>query len=705
MNNVFKKLGVNNVLSLIDEMTLYKEKFQNGEPLEVGPYSLDAFVLLRFLLERTVGTDKLRSILSKLLIYIVPELEIAIKTLLLIHLKSLRPCSISETLLIPDKYVREGIFITKGEIDQLNLLSKNPISSNNKPFTNSNFQDKHYYFGNDEMNLVSELKDSPDLNAFIWYVLNISNEREAWYGTNIFSDLKLKKNDIKKNLPKRDASPFDKFGNVINRETFNQNRNNQKFIEDNQPYFHSIFTLKQTGGDRTDIEGNNIYGSLSPNSNKGIHFFFGNALEKEYFKREAHQNELLKIKRRIHDYNTLIENDNDQIYALSTEKDDLLSKIIDIKHKSDLITFTSGEQVSLKEVIEDQIKVLDKKIEALKRNVEQNKAEIEKLKQELQEKENSFTPNNEYRPSEENYYFRKPTVLFNYHYVMGTKFLDENILASQIVDNILNMKFNVSFSGSATYREYMLEQELFNIINSVIETDDAVVSDCFFDFSNEKHNEMLNRTEEFLKNNNNINYGHEFREDISKIFENVDNINKTSSLHEKTEIIEGLLSDINRLDFDYKKKEGSNIDFNLGVKTDSFNDIIKQFTFVIIRSILTPKLMLLSIVNRRMNGEYTSVSLIEWIKSLKDLLIALVRKVKDMICSHLLNELIEILRPLAIELNFQYAIEALNYYKMALLKAIDCINLFAGAEYLPFDMDRDVNADIYNSKIAKNNNC
>lgn len=704
MNNVFKKLGINNVLTLIDEMTLYREKFQDAN-LEAGPYHIDAFILLKTLLIRTVGTDEFRKILSETLIYIIPQIELALKTLLLIHLKSLRPCLITETLIIPDKFIKEGIFITKDEIDLLNLLSKNPINNLKQPFDNSHFQDKHYYFGNDDFNLISEVKESPDLNAFIWYVLNVSKDREAWYGTNIFSNIKINKNTIIRNLPNKESLPIDKDGNVIDKITFNNLRYDDTFIEEKKPYFNSIFTLIQTKGDRIDIEGNKIYGSLSPNSAKGLHFYFGNALEEYYFKREAHNNTLNKIKQNINNYKILLSDDKLKLDKFEEEKTLILSKLIIDNSVTNAIEVTSGEKVSLKENYENKLSELDIKINNIKNTIKVYETKIEDLKLELKQIENNFAVVETYRSLEQNHYYRKPLVLFNYDYIMGTKFLDEDILATQVIDNILKLRCNISIGGNMSYREYILEEELYNIINSIIETDDAIVSDCFFDFSNEKYNDIINKTEDLLKKQNDLIVVDTLNEEIKQIFDSVNSINKTSNKIEKSEVINGILQDINHLDLEYSKRVNKKLDLKLDVYSDSFNDILKQFTFVIIRSMITPKLMLLSIVNKRINGEYTSVSLIEWIKSMKDLLIAMVRKVKDMICTHLLNQLVEKVKPMASDLTFNYATESLEYYKMALRKAIECINFLSYTEYLPFDMDRDVTADIYNNKVSKNNLC
>ena len=129
--------------------------------------------LLQLLEHLGVTYEELQEFLTKLLIYIIPALEISVKAILLTNLKNMISCSIDPR--IPEQYRkrhvtptdqntvnRYGIEINIESIDLLDKLSTNPLSD----------EGRDMYFGLQNVDDVYKFARADDFDAFLWFVMH-----------------------------------------------------------------------------------------------------------------------------------------------------------------------------------------------------------------------------------------------------------------------------------------------------------------------------------------------------------------------------------------------------------------------------------------------------------------------------------------------------------------------------------------------------
>ena len=127
--------------------------------------------ILQLLKHLGVTYEELRDYLANFLIYIIPVLEISVKTILLTNLKNMISCSVDPR--IPEKYRKRfncgdayienyGINIGVEAIDFLDKLSENPLSDFGKDM----------YFGLEGVDDVYKFARAEDMDAFLWFVMH-----------------------------------------------------------------------------------------------------------------------------------------------------------------------------------------------------------------------------------------------------------------------------------------------------------------------------------------------------------------------------------------------------------------------------------------------------------------------------------------------------------------------------------------------------
>ena len=148
--------------------------FLLSSPSFSANFSTNPFGLLMQLLKHLgVGYDDLENWLTRMLILVVPLLEIATKAILLTNLKHMVSCSVDPR--IPEKYRKKykqsgnpetsqerGIDIDIESIDYLDKLSMSPLSDSGK----------YSYFGLDGITDSYKFARADDFDAFLWFVIH-----------------------------------------------------------------------------------------------------------------------------------------------------------------------------------------------------------------------------------------------------------------------------------------------------------------------------------------------------------------------------------------------------------------------------------------------------------------------------------------------------------------------------------------------------
>lgn len=290
----------------------------------------------------------------------------------------------------------------------------------------------------------------------------------------------------------------------------------------------------------------------------------------------------------------------------------------------------------------------------------------------------------------DNYYRKKTLMQFNYDYVSSIKLFDSKVVAAQLLDKLTNA---LSIDLSLTLNQQLIKYEVSEIVKSVVETDDSEISDCFFTFSNEKYNSMLEKAELvhaglFTVNgeqNNSISIKPE------EIFESLNGISEAASLEEQRTIIEGALTEISKTLSTTREDEKNNLNFN--IQMNFIDNIINELTSVIVSSLISPKLYLLLAINFKLMGVPGMPDIKSFIAMSKNMLIQIIRMIRDLIIKFLLDYLMELLKPLIEMLSAKMVVESVQYYKTLIEQLIKACRLRRGTNQ-DFSIDEVNYADI-----------
>ena len=75
------------------------------------------------------------------------------------------------------------------------------------------------------------------------------------------------------------------------------------------------------------------------------------------------------------------------------------------------------------------------------------------------------------------------------------KWYDEKVVAAQLINAILGIFDNKIDLFTLSLNADLIKQELNKLVEKVIENDDEIINDCFFAFSNDTYNSMLQTSE------------------------------------------------------------------------------------------------------------------------------------------------------------------------------------------------------------------
>ena len=256
---------------------------------------------------------------------------------------------------------------------------------------------------------------------------------------------------------------------------------------------------------------------------------------------------------------------------------------------------------------------------------------------------------------------------FNNDYIDSLKLFNSKVLMAQIIDKLTgSLALNVGYSINET----VIQGKIDMIIKKIIEGDDTTINDCFYSFSNEEYDALVE--EATLKHAGLYKYNGDNNSAVSlnaqQLLDSLSGISENSTLQEQTTTIKNAFTQISAT----IAQDGV-----ISV-TDSFNfgmniiyQIIEQIMYAVISTILSPKVMILIAINSHLMGDELPSSIEDFLKSINNLLVAIVKEIKDLILEELFNFLIKELEPLISLYLSKLTLESIKYYKELLSNIID----------------------------------
>lgn len=262
---------------------------------------------------------------------------------------------------------------------------------------------------------------------------------------------------------------------------------------------------------------------------------------------------------------------------------------------------------------------------------------------------------------------------FNHHFLRSIKLYHPQQIIAEIVAQLLG-EGNLSLNIGISLNEKIVEAKINEIIKKIIETDDLNVSDCYFSFSNDEYNNMLEEAERSRHNIINSN-GKNIETDPQAILDRLTGITSESTLNEDIATIKKTLTEVS------DTANGDNIgssELSLDINYNWGSELIRMFIYPLVRPLFSPKIILLLLVNKKIMGGLEDYENLNW----DDLLSALFRiiaeaviKIKNMLMDMFLSWIMREIAPLLGLFASRILLEALKMYKDLLLEILSACGL------------------------------
>jgi hypothetical protein len=676
-------------LSTIDAAISILNKFPDLDVTDIDLSDNISTNPLEFLMDafkRTCGYNILIGIISTFICEWLPYLEIAVKGVLLINLKNMLTCSLNP--IIPDEVLLNGIVFDLSQIDITDKLKYSPLDSK---------VGKYYYFGCEDCETADDVRDTctqrsnifenifgsarpsfasrtdefgntiqaSDFDCLIWYMKNRGSKREVWS--------KVLEPETGEATIDKDAWVMDKLGEP--------KKLKKKCGILTLEYSENSNHLKDAIGNSMVIQ--------TPYYNC-LHVFIGNVKEKYKEGAKKTEKELDDCVAKIQEYNDSIKRYKKLISKNKT-------KISKLETQMTNGEIEEQEFKTKKEIYETENQEYNNEISEVQE--EANKEYLNKSR--LLMKMKADQQGASYRELKQNYYYKRTMIEFNTDYVMSLRLFDSKVVAAQILDAVVGL---LSIDINLSYKQQLIRNEIKKMVSMVVQSDDVAISDCFFSFSNDDYNAMLEKSEMNKMGLFSTNGEQNSTANINaeSILESLNGINKNSSKEEINTIIKGSLETISD-----EVSEGTNSSshkLNIGVKMNFIEKLMSALAETIVSCVITPKLYLLILVNLEMLGKDTNFNLEGFITQFQQLFVEMIRKIRDEILSYFTNQLMKILGELSSQIALKLTVEQAQYYTELITKLINCFKKNNSNE--DFTIDNVDYADITEQTTeSKNNEC
>ena len=229
---------------------------------------------------------------------------------------------------------------------------------------------------------------------------------------------------------------------------------------------------------------------------------------------------------------------------------------------------------------------------------------------------------------------------FNYDYVMSLKLFDPKVMAATLIDTLVNTRLGLNLAIEKKHQD--ATEEIKEIIKNIINQDESLADSCYFTFDNSKYDALLRKSEE--KRAKQYNFGNTTNK--SGTFENVAEIlaeyDNAATLEQQINVINRALTQAS-----VNISDGVDEAEKYGVKFGFVTDLVENLMLAVVNSVLTPKVLMLLEVNRQiMGGSWKAFTMKDLLVSMSNIIVGLVREVRDLVIQELLKFVLKQLEPL-----------------------------------------------------------
>ena len=701
--------------------------------------------LLQLLEHAAITYEDLKAFLTDFLIYVLPALEIGVKTILLTNLKTMVSCSIDPR--IPEQYRKRhkspsvsttpneyGIDIDIESIDFLDKLSVSPLSK-----TGHNM-----YFGQDGVDDVYKFARADDFDAFLWFVMHkgkfpmpskVKVEGDS-FSDNVhgIGEYKVEPKDgtllnvlTLTSDPKKSSSILP--GNTFTYDAASPGvlsmcieaiRNDEDKIIKN--------TLVPTSDDLTSVNWyirrkdqltSNIFGSYAyaerereyVDGKKRTTGVKTKGKSRDYEKEKAICNlqyidsafgdqELLGVANNKFRFTIL---PKPYIHVPNLSKGEPPWRFIKLRFDASGNYDSNGKYTIVD--VEKEYKSEDGKsaVIEIKGTEEEDTVNIKiayKSGKVTVGDNNSDADRKKLIKHLVECYGGLTVYEFNYDYVMGMKLFDAKVLAATLLQTLVNTQIGINLSLGPKHQD--ATEKIKSIIKSIVNADDSELNDCYFSFDNSKYDALLEAAE--AKRAKRQQFGNVTKD--AGLFDSFNDILKeydnATELHERKEILSRAIQQAA-----VTISDGSEEEDKYDVQYSFVFDLIENLILAIMNAILSPKVLMLLEVNQRlMGGTWKKFTVADLIKAMRSIIEAIVKEVRDLLIQEFLKLLMKQLHSLKELMGRIVTRERLEYYSEVIDNIIKNCPLiwfsFGGGQLLDTKLDTVDYADIDLSSPNKN---
>ena len=278
--------------------------------------------------------------------------------------------------------------------------------------------------------------------------------------------------------------------------------------------------------------------------------------------------------------------------------------------------------------------------------------------------------------------YNKTIFEFNKDYLENIRIFVPRIILSNLIETLIHGKISILDTLLKSEQDNVIDKKLDMIINGVLEETDTTVSDCFFSFSNEDYIEMIQQTEleKYSATYTGGDGSPATKYSKDALLDALDSINSTATMNETITEITKTVYDIASIpseDSSVKASDGSVAMAN----SNWLNRIVSAIMKPIVKSLLTPQVMLLFVINLeavgmlKIDGNFDKIFELIF-KKILSLFVGLARYIRDKIVEFLLKLFKERIQPMLVQWSAILVSENINDWIKLLLEAIQYLPRF-----------------------------
>lgn len=674
--------------AMADKVLIILDLIQSNKsyPLDLNAMSF----LMNILKSLGVSFDVIEEWLTNFLVYVIPTLELSTKAYLLSNLKNMVGCSTDPR--IPEKYRKKhksqddtessqerGIDIDIESIDYLDKLSISPLSDNGKGL----------YFGLDGINDSYKFARADDFDAFLWFVIHKGKFPNS-------SIVKLDKNN---NLILGNHKTTKNYkGSLLSSLEVTYNEDDPSTILlGNTFQYESGRTISMCIDIKYNDKGKILNNTIVPISDdwSSVNWYTRRA---NYFTKNIIGDKASKISAK-RDYSKEIPICNIQ-YIDQGSTDSPVIGTVNNKLRFTILpkplVYINPKKLTIKKILFNENGDFDKN-----GKYTLSDTKFDEIFKKGQSKDFEFNEGKSKADVTRSMYecYKGLTIYeFNYDLIMGMKLFDARSIVSALFDTLQNASLGLSVGLEERHQEST--DTIKEIIKNIINTDDSTVNDCYHTFSNERYNMLLSNTAN--KRLNRTDKFYDAKQILSASLSG-DTVNEKEVLHRAITQAKVTVT------------EGSDGSDEYGIANNFIFSLLNNLITAIVQSLLSPKLLMIIVVNQSMmgGGKWEKFNFSNLFKALQDIIVGIVKEVKDLIIDKLWKLVATRLDPLITITSDEIVKEQLDSYADVLreiMKYAPYVFHFIGGQRQDTKIDDVDYADIdipseNNQDTPNTNNC